>query len=84
MPVQAVISQTIAPVPALALGSIDRAAACNYRDRCPVRLSRCDAEWPGLQGPPTKGGLLASTRMPIRGHRHSAARGGTLRPFCSD
>jgi oligopeptide/dipeptide ABC transporter ATP-binding protein len=40
-----------APSPAFSLGSIDRAAGCNYRDRCAVRLSRCDAERPGLQGP---------------------------------
>jgi hypothetical protein len=55
-----------APGPALSLGSIDRAGGCNYRDRCQVRLSRCEAERPGLQGLPTKGGLPASTRMAIR------------------
>jgi oligopeptide/dipeptide ABC transporter ATP-binding protein len=40
-----------APGPALSGGSMDRTAGCNYRDRCPVRLSRCDIERPGLQGP---------------------------------
>ena len=39
-----------APGPALSGGTIDRAAGCNYRDRCPVRLSRCDVERPRLQG----------------------------------
>jgi oligopeptide transport system ATP-binding protein len=37
--------------PALAGGSIDRVAGCNYHDRCPVRVSRCDVERPGLEGP---------------------------------
>jgi peptide/nickel transport system ATP-binding protein len=36
--------------PALASGSIEL-AGCNYRDRCPVRMSRCDVERPGLEGP---------------------------------
>jgi oligopeptide transport system ATP-binding protein len=40
-----------APGPALSGGSIDRAAGCNYRDRCSVRLGRCDVERPRLQGP---------------------------------
>jgi oligopeptide transport system ATP-binding protein len=34
--------------PALTSGSIDRVAGCNYRDRCPVRVSRCDVERPML------------------------------------
>jgi ABC-type dipeptide/oligopeptide/nickel transport system ATPase component len=72
-----------APVPALALGSIDRAAGCNYRDRCPVRLSRCDAERPGLQGPFNEAVCLLQPAW-RSGHRHSAARGGTLESFCSD
>jgi oligopeptide transport system ATP-binding protein len=40
-----------APGPASSGGSIDRAAGCNYRDRCSVRLGRCDVERPRLQGP---------------------------------
>jgi oligopeptide/dipeptide ABC transporter ATP-binding protein len=37
--------------PLLAGGSIEL-TGCNYRDRCPVRVSRCDLERPGLEGPP--------------------------------
>jgi oligopeptide transport system ATP-binding protein len=35
--------------PLSASGSIEL-TGCNYRDRCPVRLSRCDVERPGLEG----------------------------------
>jgi oligopeptide transport system ATP-binding protein len=37
--------------PELTGGNIDRVAGCNYRDRCPVRVSRCDVDRPGLRGP---------------------------------
>ncbi|MBV9564853.1 MAG: ABC transporter ATP-binding protein [Bradyrhizobium sp.] len=37
--------------PVTASGSVDRFAGCNYRDRCSVRISRCDRERPGLEGP---------------------------------
>jgi peptide/nickel transport system ATP-binding protein len=30
--------------------SIDRSAGCNYRDRCSVRIGRCELERPGLEG----------------------------------
>jgi oligopeptide/dipeptide ABC transporter ATP-binding protein len=36
--------------PMSAGGAIDRSTGCNYRDRCPVRLSRCEIERPGLEG----------------------------------
>lgn len=31
-------------------GSIE-STGCNYQDRCPLRMSRCDVERPGLDGP---------------------------------
>jgi oligopeptide/dipeptide ABC transporter ATP-binding protein len=36
--------------PLLSGGSIEL-TGCNYRDRCPVRVSRCDVERPCLEGP---------------------------------
>ena len=30
--------------------SIDRSAGCDYRDRCPVRIRRCEVERPDLEG----------------------------------
>jgi peptide/nickel transport system ATP-binding protein len=39
--------------PASPGGSIEL-TGCNYRDRCPVRVSRCKVERPGLEGPPNE------------------------------
>jgi oligopeptide transport system ATP-binding protein len=36
--------------PAVDGGNVDRTTGCNYRDRCPVRLSRCHVERPTLEG----------------------------------
>jgi oligopeptide/dipeptide ABC transporter ATP-binding protein len=39
------------PADLLAAGrSIDRSAGCNYRDRCSVRIGRCEVERPDLEG----------------------------------
>jgi oligopeptide/dipeptide ABC transporter ATP-binding protein len=37
--------------PELTDGGTDRVGGCNYHDRCPVRVSRCGIERPGLRGP---------------------------------
>jgi oligopeptide transport system ATP-binding protein len=34
----------------LAGRNIDRSAGCDYRDRCPVRIRRCEVERPDLEG----------------------------------
>jgi oligopeptide transport system ATP-binding protein len=35
--------------PAIARRRIDGSAGCNYRDRCPVRIGRCEVERPDLE-----------------------------------
>jgi len=36
--------------PMTASRGVDRLAGCNYRDRCPARIGRCEAERPSLEG----------------------------------
>ena len=47
-PMSAVVDDATGP--ALAGRGVEL-AGCNYRDRCPVRVSRCEVDRPGLEGP---------------------------------